>query len=73
MVLQQLTAATHPSVIWQSHLLDITPTQWPSYKARLFPYFLPWVQHYLERPISAISGSAHEGPPLICLWTSSFA
>ncbi|KAK9907718.1 hypothetical protein WJX75_008748 [Coccomyxa subellipsoidea] len=31
-VMQQLLAVTHPAVIWQSHLLDITPAQWPSYK-----------------------------------------
>lgn len=34
MVHRELAAATHPAVIWSSHLLDITPAQWPSYKAR---------------------------------------
>ncbi|BDA47813.1 hypothetical protein COCOBI_11-0700 [Coccomyxa sp. Obi] len=33
MVHGELAAATHPAVIWSSHLLDITPAQWPSYKA----------------------------------------
>lgn len=33
MVHRELAAATHPAVIWSSHLLDITPAQWPSYKA----------------------------------------
>jgi hypothetical protein len=29
-----LATATHPAVIWQSHLLDVTPASWPSMKAR---------------------------------------
>ena len=27
-----VAAATHPAVIWQSHLLDVTPASWPSMK-----------------------------------------
>ena len=34
---RMLAAATHPAVIWQSHLLDVTPASWPSMKARHKP------------------------------------
>ena len=34
---ERLLAASHPAVIWQSHLLDVTPASWPSMKARSNP------------------------------------
>ena len=28
------SGATHPAVIWQSHLLDVSPQQWNTLKVR---------------------------------------
>ena len=45
-------AAAHPAVIWQSHLLDVTPATWPSMKvggscSRFIPVH---PAHLLQRP-----------------------